>query len=160
MSLKKKLSCFGCLLKQKRSSKVEFFFPTFSMFFLSSFLTPQIYGKISLLFLLLFCWTSLFLPPNFLLFLTLSFCCCRALVVVVVVVFVLCGLNPLLSSVLCLQYDDSKTNNTICNNNVRNIRVLELRGAENEEGNRGEVTRWFETIGISRVRFRRVCHGR
>jgi hypothetical protein len=48
----------------------------------------------------------------------------------------------------------------IYNNNVRNIRVLELRGAENEEGNRGEVTRWFETIGISRVRFRRVCHGR
>jgi hypothetical protein len=97
--------------------------------------------KISLLFLSSFFFTLLFCfglhfflqsPP-----LSLSFCRRRALVVVVVVVFVL--------------------NN---NNNVRNIRVLELRGAENEEGNRGEVTRWFETIGISRVRFRRVCHGR
>ena len=97
--------------------------------------------------------------------------------VVVVVVFVVRGLNPPLSSVLCLQCDCSKTNNnyiyiylrsclkvvwklSVIYNNVRNIRVLELRGAENEEGNRGEVTRWVETIGISRVRFRRVCHGR
>ena len=80
---------------------------------------------------------------------------------VVLVVFVVRGLNPPLPSVLkTVQYDDSKTNNTTACNNVRNIRVLELRGAENEEGNRGEITRWFETIGISRVRFRRVCHGR
>ena len=47
----------------KKILQSNFFFPTFCMF-LSSFLTPQIYGKISLLFLLLFCWTSLFLPPN------------------------------------------------------------------------------------------------
>jgi hypothetical protein len=70
--------------------------------------------KISLLFLSSFFFTLLFCfglhfflqsPP-----LSLSFCCRRALVVVVVVVvFVLCGLNPLLSSVLCLQHDDSKT---------------------------------------------------
>jgi glucosamine--fructose-6-phosphate aminotransferase (isomerizing) len=60
-------------------------------------------------FTLLFCFGLHFFlqsPP-----LSLSFCCRRALVVVVVVVvFVLCGLNPLLSSVLCLQHDDSKTN--------------------------------------------------
>ena len=154
--LKKKLSCFGCLLKQKRFQSNFFFRPfvCFCLLFDSKFMAR-------FLFFFYFCFVGLhFFFLQILLFLTLSFCCCCALVVVVVVVFVLCGLNPLLSSVLCLQHDDSKTNNTIYNNNVRNIRVLELRGAENEEGNRGEVTRWFETIGISRVRFRRVCHGR
>ena len=64
MSFKKKVELFWVPFEAKKILHSRIFFPTFCMFFLSSFLTPQIYGKISLLFLLLFCWTSLFLPPN------------------------------------------------------------------------------------------------
>tara|TARA_B100001769_G_scaffold14086_1_gene9641 strand:- start:934 stop:1389 length:456 start_codon:yes stop_codon:yes gene_type:complete len=151
VSFKKKVALFWVPFEaQKILQSSNFFFRPFVVVFVF-FLTANLWQDFSSFFTSVFFvgLHSFFL--QILLFLTLSFCCCRALVVVVVVVFVLCGLNPLLSSVLW---------NTIYNNNVRNIRVLELRGAENEEGNRGEVTRWFETIGISRVRFRRVCHGR
>ena len=105
MSFKKKVEC-GCLLKQKKIPV-----DLLSLFLFFFFRNKS---KISLLFLSSPFFTSVFFvglhfflqsPP-----LSLSFCCRRALVVVVVVVFVLCGLNPLLSSVLCLQHDDSKTN--------------------------------------------------
>ena len=83
--------CFCSSFSRQKAKKISLFF--FCLLFF---------------FTLLFCFGLHFFlqsPP-----LSLSFCCRRALVVVVVVVFVLCGLNPLLSSVLCLQHDDSKTN--------------------------------------------------